>query len=79
MLKRNPEHVFTEKALQKEDVLNRAIDLLHHKRQGQQDVTGVLRVHMSYDALSEDLKHGARIERNIALKKAGKQRLEQKK
>ena len=79
MVKRNSEHVLTKKNLQKEDMLNRAINLLHHKRQGQQEVIGVLGGHISYDAFSENLKPGARIERDIVSKKASKQRLKQKK
>ena len=59
MLKRIPEHVFTEEDLQKEDTLNQAIDLFYYESQGQQEVTEVLRVYISYDTLSEDLKSGA--------------------
>ena len=42
MLKRDSEYVFADKDLLNESTLNRAIDLLHHKRQGQNEVTRVL-------------------------------------
>ena len=48
MLKRNAEQIFTAKDLHNEDILNRGIDLLHHKRQGRQQVTEVLGVHIRY-------------------------------
>ena len=59
ILKRISEHVFTEGDLQKEDTLNRAIDFSYHEIQGQQEVTEVLGVHISYDTHCEDLKSGA--------------------
>lgn len=63
MLKRNSEHVFTEEDPQREDVLNRTIDLLHRKRQGQQKVAEVLEAHITYDALPRTSDIVARTER----------------
>ena len=79
MLKRNADYVFTDNDLHNEDVMNREIDLLHHKKQGQQQVTEVLWVHVRYDAFSDGLKSGAKTERDLQLKKASQVRLVQKK
>ena len=79
MLKRNSDYVSTDIDLANEPILNRAINLLHHKRQGQNEITQILGVHINYDALPEDIKGAAISEKDFALRKEGKLRLEQKK
>ena len=54
LLKLNTDHVYSDDDLNHEKTMNRAIDLLHHKRQGQTDVTRVLSVHLDYTALPPD-------------------------
>lgn len=81
MLELDCNYEYAEKDLENEMVLDRAIDLLHHKRQGQDQrvVTRVLGLHITYDALSDEMKRKAKIEEQFALKAEGKKRLEQKK
>ena len=79
MSKWDTSHVFTKKDLGDPRVLNKGLDLLHHKRQGQVDVTRVLSVHIKYDYLSEALRSALRSERDITLRKDGDLRMEQKK
>ncbi|KAL8725679.1 MAG: hypothetical protein Q9181_006326, partial [Wetmoreana brouardii] len=78
-LKLDPQRVYEEKDPEDEATLNRAIDLLHHKRQGQDHVTRVLTTHIDYSALPMDMRHMARSEREFAIRKEGKERFEQKK
>ena len=59
MLKLDCNYEYTEKDLENETVLDRAIDLLCHKRQGQNQrgVTLVLGIYITYDTLSDGMKH----------------------
>ena len=74
LLKLDCNYEYTEKDLENETVLDRAIDLLHHKRQGQDQrvVTRVLGLHVTYDALSDQVKNKAKIEEQSTLKAEGR-------
>ncbi len=71
--------MFADKDLANESTLNRAIGLLHHKSQGQNEGTRVLGLHITYHALPGDIRNAATSEEDLTLRKAGKLRLEQKK
>ena len=79
LLKINADRVYTASDLYHEAVLNRAIDLLHHKRQGQSQVTRAIGVHINYEALPPDVKAAALDEKEICLRREGAQRLAQRK
>ena len=79
LFKLNTDHEYSEADLENEKVMNRAIDLLHHKRQGQTEVTRVLSVHVNYTDLLLALRDSATAEANLVLKNEGATRLEQKK
>ena len=79
LLKLNADHVYTDVDLYNEATLNRAIDLLHHKRQGQSQVTRAIGVHINYEALPPEVKAAALDEKEISLRREGTQRLAQKK
>ena len=78
-LKLDSSHVYIENDLVNEKILNRAIDLLHHKLQSQRGVIRIVTVHINYDALSEEFRASAFQEADIAMNKEGAIRLEQKK
>lgn len=67
--------MYTEKDLENERTLNRALDLVHHKRQGQSEVSRVLSVHINYNALSDAMRQGACEETDIVLRREGEVRL----
>ena len=79
LLKLNSDHVYTDADLYNEAILNRAIELLHHKRQGQAQVTRAIGVHINYEALPPEVKAAARDEKEICLRREGSERFAQKK
>ena len=79
LLKLDADHMYTDKDLANEKILNRAIDLLHHKRQGQSQVTRVIGVHVNYGSLPPNIKAAALDEKEICLRREGATRLAQKK
>ena len=79
MLKIDPDFVYDEDDLESEKILNRAIDLLHHRRQGQDKVSRAITTHINSDALSDEAKAEAMSEKDICMRKEGVNHLAQKK
>lgn len=79
LLRYDTSYRYTEADLRNEKVLNRAIDLVHHKRQGQLGLTRVLTIHINYDALTPAMRLKASDEGNFSINQDGKERMNQKK
>ena len=79
LLKLPVHKIYTEQDLNDERVLNRAIDLLHHKRQGQDTVTRSGGVHINYWAIPEEIRDAAVTPAIFSMNKWGRNSMEYKK